>query len=360
MRHIEGQGVTCKDANGAGVNNELNIFQSCLPDCLFMALELEARDKFGIANMARLFGEHSYYFDCKKKQGLDIFFGRYEDEEYFRFDQAMISGYLGDKLQALYGLRVRSYTFTEQDALDAYLFAMLAKNERVICEYSAKYVPYRVEDYHKHYAYHIVTFKFHDKARNAFIVDDAVKQDVDISWEDYICSFQEVLAHEGAVRIYTLEQDGPENPLNIDWALKQVEQNIAGLVSDSPNVGVGAMTEFLNYIDCLNERERPYVIPGVWVFSLQRACTNNWILALQEDFPDPELKLLCKPMIDALPLLSKGWKEVELLMRLSCRSKSVTGSQIYQRILQLCETERTLIPIWLQLQAWLQAQRCKS
>jgi len=205
-----------------------------------------------------------------------------------------------------------------------------------------------------------VTFKSHDTQRRSFIVDDAQKRDVDISWEDYQASFQDVLAHEGVVRIYQLEQIGPTRPLNIDWALKQVDQNIAGLASGTPHVGTSAMAEFLDYIGCLDQLSRPYVIPGVWVFSLQRASTLNWLLALQQDLSAPKLKQLCSPLVDALPELTKGWKEVELLMRLSCRSKSVTGNQVYQRILQLCETERTLIPTWLQLQTWLQGQRMRS
>ncbi|KZN43496.1 hypothetical protein N474_07970 [Pseudoalteromonas luteoviolacea CPMOR-2] len=360
MKQLEGQGVTTRDAMGVGVNKSTNTWQSCLPDCLFMALELEARDKFAIANMDRLFGEHSYHFDCKQKQGLDIIFSRYEDKQYFRFEQETISGYLGDKLQALYGLQVSALSFPDRNALDQYLFTMLAKNERVICEYSGKYVPYRVEDYHKYYGYHIVTFKSYDKAHNAFMVDDALKRDVSISWQDYQSSFEDVLAHEGSVRVYHIKKVGTESPLTLEWALKQVEQNIAGLVSDSPHIGTSAISEFLEYISCLNEIERPFVIPGVWVFSLQRASALNWLMALQQDFSDPKLKRICAPMIEALPDLSKGWKEVELLMRLSCRSKSVTGHQVYQRILHLCEVEQALIQVWLDLQEWLLAKRRAS
>ncbi|KZN58468.1 BtrH N-terminal domain-containing protein [Pseudoalteromonas luteoviolacea] len=360
MKLTEGQGVTDKGAIGMGVANTIQAWQSCLPDCLFMAIELEAREKFAIPDMARLFGEHSYYFDCKQKKGLDVLFGRYEDSQYYVLEDDTLSGYLGDKLLALYGLKVIALSFSKQETLDHYLATQLAKNQRVICEFSAKHVPYRIEDYHKHYGYHILTFKACDKDSGSFMVDDALKQDVYISALDYQLSFQNVLAHEGCVRVYQLEQVGPSSPLTLEWALKQVEQNIAGLSSDQAHVGASAISESLEYISCLQTMERPYVVPGLWVFSLQRASTFDWLMALQKDFPDPKLKHICSPMTDALPHLAKNWKEVEVLMRLSCRSKSVTGSQIYQRIVHLCETELALIPVWFELRDWLYSQRYPS
>ncbi|MBQ4814211.1 hypothetical protein J8M20_22785 [Pseudoalteromonas luteoviolacea] len=360
MKLTKGQGVTDKDAIGMGVANTTQAWHSSLPDCLFMAIELEARKEFAIPNMARLFGEHSYYFDCKQKKGLDVLFGRYEDSQYYALKDNLLSGYVGDKLLALYGLKVIALPFSKQEALDQYLAAQLAKSQRVICEFSAKHVPYRIEDYHKHYGYHIVTFKSYDEASGSFMVDDALKQDVYISASDYQLSFQNVLAHEGCVRVYQLDQVGPASPLTLDWAIKQVEQNIAGLTSDKAHVGVSAVSECLAYISCLQTMERPYVVPGLWVFSLQRASTFDWLMALQHDFPDPTLKHICSPMTEVLPHLAKSWKEVEVLMRLSCRSKSVTGDQIYQRIVQLCEAEQALIPIWFELKEWLHSQRCVS
>ncbi|MFC3032914.1 BtrH N-terminal domain-containing protein [Pseudoalteromonas fenneropenaei] len=324
---------------------------SILPDCLFMALEYAAQRELGIPDFSRLYGEHSFLFDAKQGLGLDIVLGRYEAQHYFAIEDGHIQGYIADKLFRLYGLVVKVRRFEHVAELSAYLDSALANNNPVICEFSVKHVPYRLSDYHKYYGYHIVSFKQRLPAQQGYVVDDAAKQNIVIAQQDYVDSFADVLKHEGGVQVFTLERQQVTQPrLSVAIARVEVEQNLCGLFSEDDRIGVKGLTSFSDYISVINELDGPFVIPGIWVFALQRASTRLWLKWLQLDLPQLQLADICLPMQLQLLALEKQWKEIEYLSQLSTRISHLKGATIYQRLQAVIELEKQSIWFWPQLQ----------
>ncbi|WP_340677484.1 hypothetical protein [Paraglaciecola sp.] len=342
--------------NSSYVNEESNkpLTESYLPDCLFIALEQQANTVFNIPDFNRLFGEHSFHFMPKKREKLDIHFGRYEYDDYYSVVDGYISGYIANKLCTLYGLKVGVTSYAKITAFTEYLIEAFNQKKSIICEYSARCIPERVEDYQKHYGYHIAIFRGYNLDKQTFIIDDVQKCGMEVSLEDFIHSFDDILSQEGAVNIFTLEKvEHGQQYLSSQLALEEIQRNIDGIYSNEPYVGLNAIEKFMQHILYLPSVSGPYIVPGVWIFSLQRHSCIAWLTALQKDFPQFNIDVICQKMKQDLFVLAKKWKELEYLMILSAKSLKITGSSIYQRFEELFVLEKEIVPLWRELQATL-------
>jgi pimeloyl-ACP methyl ester carboxylesterase len=284
------------------------------PECWCATIEAVASLRFGTADFGKLYGRHSFVY--KKKPGAIQFKPNGVDLDLELYREVVPVPELPGLIESIYRIRVEERRLDTLEAYWSTCLDHLRQGVPVVIDFDLRFIAARRE-YGKVDSPHVIAIYGYDAAERNVLAAEQMLGTTVISWADFQACVAHKLAREGSMRYWEVTRlPGTERDLTREELVTRIESNLANLSSTDEQRGLGALRRFREdltaYLGGPDFMNRPFSIPGLWVFSHERHIERKWLNAASPFCP-PDSALL-RDFDQLLAQLFQGWLNTDYLI----------------------------------------------
>lgn len=251
------------------------------PQCWCAAVEAAAKHSWGISDFGKIYGWHGFSYEAApgtlslKENGVEL------DVWFHRPPLAMSE--LEQRIADIYGIRADLEYFRDWSDYLEHCFGRLRAGVPVVTDFDLGFIEERRE-FGKVLSPHVVVLYGFDAETQRFSAAEQMIGTISIGLDTLARCFEHKLGTLPGTAVWTLSRCGDERELQLEELRLQAQSNLNNLRSSSASLGLNALRRFHaalgEHVRQPSFDERPFSVPGLWVFSHERHVERKWLKSL--------------------------------------------------------------------------------
>jgi hypothetical protein len=320
------------------------------PDCWCATVEAAARHQFQIDDFGKIYGFHSFRY--RRPEG-PIRFRPNGVELDLELHRAPLSpAQMNASLEDIYGVRTAIVPFADLAHYWEYCRESIGHDVPIVSDFNLKFMQARRE-YGKVDTPHVIALCGYDPATRSLLAAEQMIGATTISTADFVRCFENTTATAGVMRVWQVTRlPQPERALGRLDVMVRLEENLQNLDATDSTLGLGALRrcrdDVAQYLEGPAFENRPFSVPGLWVFSHERHIQKKWLCSVAALYPNCER--LMSELDELLSQAFQTWLSTDFLLEKCLASKNGKALRAFPKYLtQALAVEERLRDGWREL-----------
>jgi hypothetical protein len=325
------------------------------PECRIAAIEAVSRFLFGIQDVSKAYGRHTFTYS--KPTGPLAFRSNGVDLDLYIHRESLQERELDGLVEDIYGVRNECISFTRLEDYRRFCVDSISSGVPVITNFDLCFIKQRRE-YRKMRVGHVIVLFGYDATTRQLRAGEQMLGEIAIDLEDFEQCFEHRVAADGAMFVWTLQRLRPnERDFTRAEVAARIQANLDNLAARDDSLGLNALLRFKADLEtylqspAFRAEAKPFAIPGLWVFSHERHILRKWLEAVRPLCADTAV---VDELDQVLGTLFKRWLGADYLLEkclMSGDGQSLRG--LSGHLQEIVKEEQRALEGWQALQRTL-------